>query len=194
MSSKNEETYYPKSRSDWRRWLVKNHETKKSVWLLFYNKKSEKQSISWSDAVDEALCFGWIDSKKQKVDEFSYRQYYSKRKPDSTWSKINKEKVDQLIENGLMTKSGLKSIEVAKQNGSWTILDDIEELIIPKDLKKALESYKNAFEYFDSQSKSSKKMLLYWVASAKRPETRQKRIEEISKLASIGQKPKNRQA
>lgn len=194
MSSKNEETYYPKSRSDWRRWLVKNHETKKSVWLLFYNKKSEKQSISWSDAVDEALCFGWIDSKKQKIDEFSYRQYYSKRKPDSTWSKINKEKVDQLIENGLMTKSGLKSIEVAKQNGSWTILDDIEELIIPKDLKKALESYKNAFEYFDSQSKSSKKMLLYWVASAKRPETRQKRIEEISKWASIGQKPKNRQA
>lgn len=190
MSSKNEETYYTKSRSDWRKWLVKNHETKQSVWLLFYNNKSGKESISWSDAVDEALCFGWIDSKKQAIDGFSYRQYYSKRKPDSTWSKINKEKVKQLIENGLMTKSGLKSIEVAKQNGSWTILDDIEELIIPKDLKKALKSYKNAFKYFDSQSKSRKKMLLYWVASAKRPETRQKRIEEIAELARIGQKPK----
>lgn len=190
MSNKNEETYYPKSRSDWRNWLVKNHETKQSVWLLFYNKKSEKESISWSDAVDEALCFGWIDSKKQKIDEFSYRQYYSKRKPDSTWSKINKEKLEQLIKNGLMTKSGLKSIEVAKQNGSWTISDDIEELIIPKDLKKALTNYKSAFKYFDSQSKSSKKILLYWVASAKRPETRQKRIKEIAELASIGQKPK----
>lgn len=190
MSNKNEETYYPKSRSDWRKWLVKNHEIKQSVWLLFYSRKSDKNSVIWSDAVDEALCFGWIDSKKQKIDEFSYRQYYSKRKPDSTWSKINKEKVEQLVENGLMTKSGLKSIEVAKQNGSWTILDNIEELIIPKDLKKALESYKNAFEYFDSQSKSCKKMLLYWVASAKRPETRQKRIEEIAELASIGQNPK----
>lgn len=190
MSNKNEETYYPKSRSDWRKWLVKNHETKQSVWLLFYNKKSEKESISWSDAVDEALCFGWIDSKKQKIDEFSYRQYYSKRKPDSTWSKINKEKIKQLVKNGLMTKSGLKSIEIAKQNGSWTILDEVEQLIVPKDLKEVLTSYNNAFEYFDSQSKSSKKMLLYWVASAKRSKTRQKRIEEIAELASIGQKPK----
>ncbi|WP_234971642.1 YdeI/OmpD-associated family protein [Mesonia phycicola] len=169
---------------------MKNHQTKPSVWLLFYNKKSDKSSISWSDAVDEALCFGWIDSKKQKIDEFSYRQYYSKRKPDSTWSKINKEKLEQLIKNGLMTKSGLKSIEVAKQNGSWTILDDIEELIIPKDLQEALTSHKNALEYFESQSKSSKKMLLYWVASAKRLKTRLNRIEEIAELASIGQKPK----
>lgn len=190
MSSKNIETYYPTSRADWRKWLVKNHETKQSVWLLFYNKKSEKVSISWSDAVNEALCFGWIDSKKQTIDEFSYRQYYSKRKPNSTWSKINKEKIEQLVKNGLMSKSGLKSIEIAKQNGFWTILDEVEQLIVPKDLKEVLTSYNNAFEYFDSQSKSSKKMLLYWVASAKRPKTRQKRIEEISKLASKGQKPK----
>lgn len=190
MSSKNIETYYPTSRADWRKWLVKNHETKQSVWLLFYNKKSEKVSISWSDAVNEALCFGWIDSKKQTIDEFSYRQYYSKRKPNSTWSKINKEKIEQLVKNGLMSKSGLKSIEIAKQNGFWTILDEVEQLIVPKDLKEVLTSYNNAFEYFDSQSKSSKKMLLYWVASAKRPKTRQKRIEEISKLASNGQKPK----
>jgi len=190
LSSKNIETYYPTSRADWRKWLVKNHETKQSVWLLFYNKKSEKVSISWSDAVNEALCFGWIDSKKQTIDEFCYRQYYSKRKPNSTWSKINKEKIEQLVKNGLMSKSGLKSIEIAKQNGFWTILDEVEQLIVPKDLKEVLTSYNNAFEYFDSQSKSSKKMLLYWVASAKRPKTRQKRIEEISKLASNGQKPK----
>jgi len=190
LSSKNIETYYPTSRADWRKWLVNNHETKQSVWLLFYNKKSEKVSISWSDAVNEALCFGWIDSKKQTIDEFSYRQYYSKRKPNSTWSKINKEKIEQLVKNGLMSKSGLKSIEIAKQNGFWTILDEVEQLIVPKDLKEVLTSYNNAFEYFDSQSKSSKKMLLYWVASAKRPKTRQKRIEEISKLASNGQKPK----
>lgn len=190
MESKNEETYYPKSRADWRKWLVKNHDTKESVWLVFGNKKSEKDSISWSDAVDEALCFGWIDSKKQTIDEYSYRQFYSKRKPKSTWSKINKEKVQQLIKKGLMTKSGLKSIETAKLNGSWTILDEVEQLIMPNDLKESLANYRDALEYFDSLSKSNKKILLYWVASAKRQETRQKRIKEISEFASVKQKPK----
>ncbi|WP_240642181.1 YdeI/OmpD-associated family protein [Nonlabens xiamenensis] len=169
---------------------MENHKTKTSVWLVFYKYKSEKKSISWSDAVDEALCFGWIDSKKQTIDEFSYRQYYSKRKPKSTWSKFNKEKVEQLIKIGLMKESGLKSIEVAKQNGSWTILDEIEQLILPQDLQEALMSSKNTFDYFDRQSKSTKKMLLYWVVSAKRQETRQNRIDEIAKLASNGQKPK----
>ena len=137
MSSNNVETNYLQSRTDWRNWLLKNHKAKQSVWLMFYNKKSGKESISWSDAVDEALCFGWIDSKKQTINDFSYRQYFSKRKTDSTWSKINKDKVNKLIKNGLMTESGLKSIKMAKQNGSWVILDEIEQLVIPKDFKKA---------------------------------------------------------
>ncbi len=171
---------------DWRTRIVTHHKTKPSVWLVFYNKKSAKQSISWSQAVDEALCFGWIDSKKQRIDEYSYRQYFSRRKPVSTWSKINKEKVEQLTKKGLMTASGLKSIEIANQNGSWTVLDEIEELIIPHDLSEALKSKENAFEYFDNLSTSRKKMLLYWVVSAKRQETRAKRIVVITESAARG--------
>ena len=190
MSSKEETQYYPESRTDWRNWLVKNHNTRQSIWLIFYKKNSNKYSISWSEAVDEALCFGWIDSKKQTIDQYSYRQYFSQRKPNSTWSKVNKEKVAQLIENGLMTESGLHSIRIAKQNGSWTILDQIEQLIIPDDLQLALESKRNALEYFESLNKSRKKILLYWVISAKRQETRTKRINIIAESLAKTQMPK----
>lgn len=183
------ELFYPKTKQHWRKWLSQNHIVKDAVWLVFYKRQSSKPTISWSDAVDEALCFGWIDSKAQTIDNESYKQYFCKRKPNSTWSKINKEKIEKLTSNNLMTDAGLQVIEVAKQNGAWTILDEVEALIIPDDLKETLESYRNAFEYFDSLSKSNKKMLLYWVTSAKRPETRLKRIDEISKFASQRQKP-----
>lgn len=190
MNKKEIELFYPKTRQHWRKWLSENHLVKDAVWLVFYKKQSGKATISWSDAVDEALCFGWIDSKAETMDTESYRQYFCKRKPNSTWSKINKEKIEKLTSDNLMTEAGFHVVERAKQNDSWTILDEVEALKIPNDLKEVLTNYKNAFEYFDSLSKSNKKMLLYWVVSAKRTETRQKRIEEISKFASQGQKPK----
>ena len=124
-----------------------------SRWLVFYNKDSGKKSITWSESVDIALCFGWIDSKKIRIDEEKSHQFFSKRKANSTWSKINKEKVRQLIDKGLMTEAGYKCIETAKQNGSWTILDDVEELVIPKDLGEALENISGAKEYFENLSK-----------------------------------------
>src|SRR3989338_3413139 len=105
------ETYCPQSRTDWRKWLEKNYQSKQSVWLVYYTKKSNLPSISWSEAVDEALCFGWIDSTKKTIDDVSFMQFFSKRRPKSNWSKINKEKVQQLIENGRMTQAGLDSIE-----------------------------------------------------------------------------------
>lgn len=117
-------------------------------------------------------------------------QYFSRRKPKSNWSKINKGKVAKLIQNNLMTKAGFDSIETAKQNGSWTILDEVEALVIPEDLKEGLANYKGSMKYFNSLSKSDKKILLYWVVSAKRTETRQKRIVEISECASKNLKPK----
>jgi uncharacterized protein YdeI (YjbR/CyaY-like superfamily) len=117
-------------------------------------------------------------------------QYFSRRKPNSTWSKINKEKVAKLIQNNLMTKAGFDSIETAKRNGSWTILDEVEALVVPEDLKDELANYKDSIEYFDSLSKSDKKILLYWVVSAKRPDTRQKRILEIAENAKRNLKPK----
>src|SRR5690606_84610 len=110
------EVFYPTSLIAWRKWLAKNHRSKNAVCLVFFVKSSEKSSITWSDAVDVALCFGWIDSKKIKVDEETSHQFFSKRKPQSTWSKINKEKVQRLIDKGLMTQAGFEVIEIAKQN------------------------------------------------------------------------------
>src|SRR5690554_5175421 len=117
MKKKEVEIFYPESLEDWQKWLEKNHLSEQAVWLVFYNKSSEKKSISWREAVDVALCFGWIDSKKIKIDIKTSYQFFSKRKTNSTWSKINKEKVEKLMESGRMREAGYKSIEIAKQNG-----------------------------------------------------------------------------
>lgn len=190
MPKKNLETFCPTSRTDWRKWLKKNHQSKQSVWLVCYTKKSNVPTVNWSETVEEALCFGWIDSTRKTIDEFSFMQFFSKRKVQSTWSKINKEKVEQLIESGLMTQAGLDIIETAKQNGSWTILDDVEELKIPKDLEKALKKQTGSKKYFLSLSKTVRKMMLQWLVLAKRSETRQKRISEIVEYAAQKQIPK----
>ncbi|MFN3404977.1 MAG: YdeI/OmpD-associated family protein [Cytophagaceae bacterium] len=184
------EEFYPKTVIAWRKWLEKNHAVKESVWLVMYKKSSSKPSVSWAEAVEVALCFGWIDSKKMAIDHEKSIQFFSKRKVKSTWSKINKEKVEKLIEAGLMTQAGMQAIEIAKKNGAWNILDEVEKLIIPSDLEKAFKNYKGSKNYFESLSKSSRKVLLQWIALAKRPETRQKRIEEIAKLASQQKKPR----
>jgi len=184
------EDYCPQNRKEWRIWLELNHADKDAVWLIFHKKKSPNHNLSWSDSVDEALCFGWIDSTKRTVDSEKYKQYFSKRKAKSNWSKINKEKVKALIDQGLMEQKGYKSIEVAKENGSWSILDGVEALIIPDDLKEELTKHKGAREYFNILSKSDKKILLYWVVSAKRSETRQKRVLVIAQSASEKMKPK----
>jgi uncharacterized protein YdeI (YjbR/CyaY-like superfamily) len=157
---------------------------------VFHKKSSPKFNLSWSESVDESICFGWIDSTKKTIDKNKYKQYFSKRKAKSNWSKINKEKVKTLINGGLMKEEGYKSIETAKENGSWTILDEVEALVIPKDLEKDLSNSTGSKEYFDSLSKSDKKILLHWVLSAKRKETRQKRILEIVVNASNIMKPK----
>lgn len=184
------EVFYPTSPTAWRKWLEKNHLSKQSVWLVFYTKSSKKESITWSDAVDVALCFGWIDSRKIKIDEETCHQFFSKRKKQSTWSKINKEKVQKLIDRKLMTQAGWDSVEIAQQNGSWTILDEVEALIIPKDLEKAFGKHKGSKDYFLSLSKTVRKMLLHWIVFAKRPETRQKRIGEIVECTTRQEIPK----
>lgn len=183
-------TFCPKSRADWRNWLDKNHHSEQAVWLVFYTKSSGKDTVSWGDAVDVSLCYGWIDSKKQKIDAISYRQFYSKRKEKSTWSKINKEKVKYLIETKKMKPAGYRVIEIAKQNGSWILFDDAENLIIPHDFEIALKQEEGAMAYFLSLSRSTRKSMLHWIVLARKNETRQKRILEISELAAQNQKPK----
>lgn len=184
------ETFYPKSRQQWREWLQDNHDKKQSVWLIYYKKKSNIPTVVYSDAVDEALCFGWIDSKAKPLDEEKFMQFFSKRKVNSVWSKVNKEKIERLISEELMTKAGLEIIETAKQNGTWTILDEAEALIIPKDLDNEFQKKVNAKDYFMSLSRTDKRNILQWLILAKRQETRQNRINEIVELADQNQKPK----
>lgn len=190
MNNKEIETYCPKSRLDWRNWLEKHHQSKQSIWLVFYKRSAKIPTLSWSEAVDEALCFGWIDSTKKTLDDERYIQYFSRRKPKSNWSKINKEKVDKLIQNNLMKEAGFESIKIAKKNGYWTILDEVEALIIPQDLQVELSKHDDSLAFFNNLSNSAKKILLYWVISAKKTETRQKRIHEIAENAKMRLKPK----
>lgn len=191
MNEEEQELYYPASQAEWRTWLAENHQSKDAVWLLYYKKKSKIPSLSWSEAVDEALCFGWIDSTKKTVDEDRYKQLFTKRKAKSSWSKINKDKIKQLSQTGKLMQAGLDCVEIAKQNGMWTLLDEVEQLIIPEDLEQAFENNPNSKTFFLSLTKSDKKGLLYWIVIAKRAETRQKRILEITELASQGLKPKS---
>lgn len=180
--------FYPRNQAAWRKWLEKNHQSTQAVWLVYHAKSSGKKTISWSEAVDVALCYGWIDSKRIKIDEITSHQYFTKRKPGSTWSKINKDKVEVLIEKGLMTPAGHACIKISQENGMWNSLDEIELLMVPQDLEDALNGYEGAAEYFLNLSKSVKKMMLHWITFSKLPETRQKRIDEIAAMAGKGQR------
>lgn len=182
-------TIYAKDRQTWREWLENNHLSLPGIWLVYYKVKTNKPSIKYNEAVKEALCFGWIDSKVKSLDEERYMQIFTPRKPKSVWSKLNKQYVDEVIEQGLMTNIGLKKIEAAKQDGSWTALDEIEVLTIPTDLKQALETNEIAKGNFEAFSNSSKKNILFWIDTAKRPETRSKRIEQTIKSAEDNKNP-----
>ena len=179
------EIFYPKSTKEWRNWLEKNHEKKESVWLMYYKKATGKPSITWSESVDQALCFGWIDSKHVGIDHESSKQYFCKRKAKSTWSKINKQKIEKLSAEGLIAEAGFKSIEIAKANGSWTLLDDVDNLVIPLDLASLFKENIEAKDRFEKLSDSAKKLLLYKLKSAKRPETRKKVLDELSNSRKV---------
>lgn len=178
-----ENSFHAKSLKEWSNWLSKNSETKKNVWLVQFHKSSGKPTTSYEEARDEALCFGWVDSVRNKRDAESSFLYFAKRNPKSNWSKVNKDRVEQLIQQKRMKKSGLAMVELAKKTGTWNALDLVEELSIPSDLKKALEKNKKANEYFSQFPKSTKRGILEWILNAKKEETRLKRIEETVQLA-----------
>lgn len=184
------ETFFPDTGKAWRQWLIKNHQSKQSVWVICNKISSGKTAIPWSDLVDEALCFGWIDSIRKSLGHEQFMQFFTKRKPKSGWSKINKAKIKRLTDEGLMMPAGIESINIAKQNGSWSVLDTVEKLTIPKDLSIALKAHAEANKFFSGLSKSVRKAMLYWIVSAKRPETRAKRITELAKLAAQKKKPR----
>lgn len=176
--------YFAKDRNAWWKWLSKNHTTKQAVWLKY--DKGAKRKLSYDDIVEVALCFGWIDSKTGRVSDTQSKVYISKRKPKSAWSKSNKARVRNLIEQKLMQPAGLSAIEIAKQNGAWDALNESDKFIIPKEMSELLKENSAAANNYNSFSNSSKRIILEWVYAAKRPSTRQKRIEETVSLAAKG--------
>lgn len=183
-------TFCPVSRQKWRRWLEEHYDKQQSIWLIHGKKSSNLPTITWSEAVDEALCFGWIDSTRRSIDHKRFMQFFSKRKPTSVWSKVNKGNVQRLIDQKLMTQAGLDIIDIAKQNGCWSILDDVEALNLPEDLEEEFKIQPGSKAFFLSLSRSTKKGILQWIVLAKRPETRRQRIIEVTVLATQGLKPK----
>lgn len=176
---------YFKNAQEWREWLHENHISATKASLLFYRVSSEAESMRWEEAVQVAICYGWIDSTVRKLDEERRTQMFTPRKDKSVWSKLNKSYIEKLLQENLIHESGLKKIEIAKKNGSWESLDDVENLVIPKDLALAFEQNKVALENYQKFSPSYRKSYLYWLNQAKREETRTIRITEIIKLCEL---------
>lgn len=175
---------HPKSRKGWRQWLSRNHARSSGVWLAAYRRETGRPRVEYEEAVEEALAFGWIDSKSVRLDDERSLLWMCPRKPSSGWSRSNKERVERLERAGLMTDAGRAAIEAAKRSGSWSLLDSVEALEEPHDLEAALNASPAARANFDAFPPSSKKLILTWIATAKREETRRRRVEETVRLAA----------
>lgn len=174
----------PSSLADLHEWLKKNHKQKEGLWVILPKKGSGIPGITVDQLIDEALCWGWIDSLPRKIDDTRYKLYISPRNPKSNWSKVNKDKVARLEKEERIQPSGKAAIELAKSSGTWIALDAVEALEVPKDLEIALKKQKEAWENFSAFPRSAKRGILEWIAQAKKSETREKRIQETAELAS----------
>jgi uncharacterized protein YdeI (YjbR/CyaY-like superfamily) len=175
---------HPATRAEWRAWLEANHATSPGIELVQWRPETGRARIAYDEIVEEALCFGWVDSTVRVLDDERSTLLVTPRKPGSTWARSNKERVRRLIAEGRMTDAGLRPVEAAKADGSWTFLDDVDAMVVPDDLAAALDADPRARRHFDAFPPSAKKQILYWVKTAKRPETRRRRIAEAVDAAS----------
>lgn len=184
MATPPDNSVHPLGRGEWREWLERNHARGEGVWLVTYRKATGKPRVEYDEAVEEALCFGWVDSRPGKLDDERSMLWFAPRKPGSGWSRPNKERVERLLAAGLMAPAGLARVEAAKRDGSWTALDAVENLEVPPDLEAALAALPEARRHWDAFPRSAKRGILEWIASARKPETRAKRVEETAQLAA----------
>jgi len=184
------ETIEVKDRAEWRAWLFENHNRVSDVWLVYYKKETGISSISYEDSLDEALCFGWVDSLIKKLDETKYARKFTPRKDNSNWSLVNKKRVEILTSNGLMTEHGLKKVQAAKLSGSWErpVQKPKMDLEMPAEFAEALQDNPQAAEAFKSLPASHQKQYMLWIVMAKKPETRHNRIEESVRMLKEGKK------
>lgn len=179
-----------KDRAAWREWLASNHDTETEVWLVYHKKTSGITGVDYEDSLHEALCYGWVDSIIKKLDETKYVRKFTPRKPNSKWSLVNKRIVEKLIAAGLMTEHGLKKVDAAKQSGHWDNPTQKPELDfeMSADFADALRKNELAAETFHNLSPTYQKQYLTWIGTAKRPETKEKRIRESIQLLAGGNK------
>jgi len=173
-----------KDRAAWRRWLQRNHTQDAGIWLALHKKGSSRKGLRYAEAVEEALCFGWIDATANAMDEHRYAIWFAPRKPTSGWSAVNKERVDRMVAQGRMADAGQAAIDLAKANGAWDKLNQSDALTVPDDLASALATTGEARTHWDAFPPSVRKQILEWINSAKREETRTKRVEETATLAA----------
>jgi len=169
--------------TQWRTWLRRHHQQPMGVWLIYPRSTKEQNGLTYDEMVDEAVCWGWIDSRPGKVDDHRAKLYFSPRKPTSGWSAKNKERVGRLLEVGRIQPAGLRAIEAAKKSGAWVKLDSVEKLEIPADLRSAFQRLPGAKANFQAFSRTNQRMVLEWINNAKKPETRKRRIEETAAKA-----------
>jgi len=183
------EELYVTNRGDWRAWLRENHATKKEVWLIYYKEHTSKPRIPYDDAVEEALCFGWIDSIIKKIDDEKFAQKFTPRKRSSKWSEANKKRAMKMIKEGRMTEVGMAKIREAQNSGEWFKTAPIrKELTFPLDLHKQLAANKKALDNFNRLANGYKRLFVRWITSAKKEETRQRRLMEAIKLLEQNKK------
>jgi uncharacterized protein YdeI (YjbR/CyaY-like superfamily) len=179
---------HPERRGDWRAWLAEHHASTDGVWLVSWKRATGRPTVGYDAAVEEALCFGWIDSLARTLDDERSMLLFTPRKPGSGWSRSNKERIARLEAAGLIEPAGAAVIEAARADGSWTALDDVENLVVPEDLAAAFAARPGAAEHWESFPRSAKRAILVWIQGAKRPATRAKRIEETAAEAAEGRR------
>ncbi len=177
------DSVHPLSRDAWRAWLGEHHEHDDGVWFVRYKKATGKPSVSYDEAVDEAICFGWIDSLPRSLDAERSMLYFAPRTPGSGWSRVNKARITRMTEAGQMTPAGQAKIDAAIADGSWYALDDVENLIVPDDLTAAFDAHPGAAAHWEAFPRSAKRGILEWIEDAKRDATRAKRVTETARLA-----------
>jgi uncharacterized protein YdeI (YjbR/CyaY-like superfamily) len=185
----NHPRFQPRSRKAWRDWLAQHHGTSTGIWLVYAKKGSGLPSLRYADAVEEALCFGWIDSLVHPIDDRLYQQVFTPRKLTSGWSALNKSRVARLIAEGQMTPAGMALVRVAKKTGTWTALDHAESLTVPPELRRAIAGHPAARKHWPGVPPGARKQFLYWLGDAKRPETRARRIAKIVALVATRTTP-----
>jgi uncharacterized protein YdeI (YjbR/CyaY-like superfamily) len=180
--------FTPKSRRSWRNWLAKNHNAKTEIWLVFFKRHTGKPTISYGDAVEEAICFGWIDGVKRSIDDERYMHRFSPRVPNSRWSALNRKRAELMTSAGLMTKPGEKAIRRAKRNGKWDEPAENVDFSMPQALADELQRNKRAAAYFESLAASYQRQFIAWIKVAKRTDTKKRRVAESVALLASGKK------